>query len=97
MALRSQPAFAETEEGRADEMDAPYVERQQREWSVIANDRHVSLHADFDYSAVAGLCNEMCERLKAVRPETLDQAARIAGITPAALSALYLAAMRKAA
>jgi tRNA uridine 5-carboxymethylaminomethyl modification enzyme len=97
MALRSQPAFAETEEGRADEMYAPYVERQQREWSVIANDRHVSLHADFDYSAVAGLSNEMCERLKAVRPETLDQAARIAGITPAALSALYLAAMRKAA
>ena len=97
LASRTQPAFAETEEGRADKLYAPYVERQQREWSVIANDRHVSLQADFDYSAVAGLSNEMRERLKAVRPETLDQAGRISGITPAALSALYLAAVRKAA
>jgi tRNA uridine 5-carboxymethylaminomethyl modification enzyme len=97
LAFRSQPEFAATEEDRADKLYAPYVERQQGEWRIVANDRHVSLHADFDYSAVAGLSNEMRERLKAVRPETLDQAARISGITPAALSALYLAAMRRAA
>ena len=97
LVCRGEQAFAETEEGRADKLYAPYVERQQREWNVVASDRHVSLRADFDYSAVAGLSNEMRERLRAVRPETLDQAARIAGITPAALSALYLAAMRRAA
>jgi tRNA uridine 5-carboxymethylaminomethyl modification enzyme len=39
----------------------------------------------------------MVERLKASRPETLDQASRIPGLTPAALSALYVAASRRAA
>jgi tRNA uridine 5-carboxymethylaminomethyl modification enzyme len=36
----------------------------------------------------------MVERLNAARPETLDQASRVSGITPAALSALYVAAGR---
>ena len=48
-------------------------------------------------AAVPGLSNEMVERLGAARPETLDQASRIAGVTPAALSALYVAASRRAA
>jgi tRNA uridine 5-carboxymethylaminomethyl modification enzyme len=39
----------------------------------------------------------MVERLAAARPETLDQASRIPGVTPAALSALYVAANRRAA
>jgi tRNA uridine 5-carboxymethylaminomethyl modification enzyme len=39
----------------------------------------------------------MVERLVAARPETLDQASRIPGVTPAALSALYVAASRRAA
>jgi tRNA uridine 5-carboxymethylaminomethyl modification enzyme len=39
----------------------------------------------------------MAERLTAARPETLDQASRIPGVTPAALSALYVAANRRAA
>jgi tRNA uridine 5-carboxymethylaminomethyl modification enzyme len=37
------------------------------------------------------------DRLNAARPETLDQASRVPGITPAALSALYVAAARRAA
>jgi tRNA uridine 5-carboxymethylaminomethyl modification enzyme len=40
---------------------------------------------------------EMAERLSVAGPETLDQASRISGITPAALSALYVAALRRAA
>jgi len=39
----------------------------------------------------------MVERLGATRPETLDQASRIAGVTPAAMSALYVAAARRSA
>jgi tRNA uridine 5-carboxymethylaminomethyl modification enzyme len=50
-----------------------------------------------EFSAIPGLSNEMVERLKAARPETLDQASRVPGITPAALSALYVAARRRAA
>ena len=52
---------------------------------------------ELDYSAIPGLSNEMVERLNAARPETLDQASRIAGVTPAGLSALYVAASRRAA
>ena len=97
LALRATPAWAETEEGRVDELYRPYVERQQREWDVVQRDSRVWLPAGLDYAAVPGLSNEMAERLSATRPETLDQASRVPGVTPAALSALYVAARRAAA
>jgi tRNA uridine 5-carboxymethylaminomethyl modification enzyme len=50
-----------------------------------------------DFASIAGLSNEMVARLRAARPETLDQASRLSGVTPAALSALYVAASRRAA
>jgi tRNA uridine 5-carboxymethylaminomethyl modification enzyme len=73
------------------------VERQQREWDVVQRDSRVWIPAELDYAAIAGLSNEMVERLSAARPENLDQASRVAGVTPAALSALYVAASRRAA
>ncbi|HEY6048174.1 MAG TPA: FAD-dependent oxidoreductase, partial [Sphingomicrobium sp.] len=97
LASRSSPAWAETEEGRADALYRPYVERQQREWEVVRRDSQVWIPAELDYGAVPGLSNEMVERLSAVRPETLDQASRVPGVTPAALSALFVAASRRAA
>jgi len=97
VALRGSAAWSETDEGRADMLYAPYVERQQREWEVVRRDSRVWIPADLDYRAVPGLSNEMVERLQSSRPETLDQASRVPGITPAALSALYVAASRKAA
>ena len=97
LALRSSPAWSETEEGRADALYAPYVARQQREWEVVQRDSRVWIPADLDYAAIPGLSNEMVERLVAARPETLDQAGRVPGVTPAALSALYVAASRRAA
>jgi tRNA uridine 5-carboxymethylaminomethyl modification enzyme len=97
LALRSAPSWGETDEGRADALYAPYVARQQREWESVRRDSGVWLAPDFDYEAVPGLSIEMVERLTTARPETLDQASRIAGITPAALSALYVAAARRAA
>ena len=89
--------WADTEEARADALYRPYVERQQREWEAVRHDSHVWLPRSFDYAAVPGLSNEMVERLRAARPETLDQASRVPGVTPAALSALYVAAARRAA
>jgi tRNA uridine 5-carboxymethylaminomethyl modification enzyme len=86
-----------TGEAEADRLYAPYVERQQREWDVVRRDARVWIPADLDYSAIPGLSNEMVERLTSARPETLDQASRIPGVTPAALSALYVAASRRAA
>jgi tRNA uridine 5-carboxymethylaminomethyl modification enzyme len=96
-ALRAGPAWAETDEGRADALYAPYVERQRREWEIVQRDSRVWIPGDFDYAEIPGLSNEMVERLGAARPETLDQASRIHGVTPAALSALYVAASRSAA
>ena len=95
--LRSTPAWGETDEGRADALYHPYVERQQREWEVVRRDSGVWIPSDLDYRAIPGLSIEMFERLQAARPETLDQASRVPGVTPAALSALYVAASRKAA
>ena len=97
LALRSTPAWAETSEGQADTLYAPYVARQQREWEVVQRDSRVWIPGDMDYSAIPGLSNEMVERLATASPETLDQAARVPGVTPAALSALFVAASRRAA
>ena len=94
---RTSSAWAESEEGRADAIYAPYVERQRREWEVVQRDSGTWIPAGLDYAAVPGLSNEMVERLRSSRPETLDQASRIPGVTPAALSALYVAASRRAA
>jgi tRNA uridine 5-carboxymethylaminomethyl modification enzyme len=96
-ARRASPGWAETEEGRADALYAPYLERQHREWESVRRDSRVWLGGLFDYGAVPGLSNEMVERLSTARPETLDQASRVAGVTPAALSALHVAATRAAA
>ena len=97
LALRGGPGWAESEEGRADTLYAPYLERQRREWESVQRDARIALPASLDFAAVPGISTEMAERLETARPETLDQASRIAGVTPAALTALYVAACRRAA
>jgi tRNA uridine 5-carboxymethylaminomethyl modification enzyme len=94
---RSGPDWSETEEGRADALYRPYVERQEREWAVVQRDSRVWLPPELDFGAIPGLSNEMVERLRGARPETLDQASRVPGVTPAALSALFVAVSRRAA
>ncbi|UUR07300.1 tRNA uridine-5-carboxymethylaminomethyl(34) synthesis enzyme MnmG [Sphingomonas glaciei] len=94
---RSDPSFASTEEGEADAMYAPYIDRQRREWSAVERSRAVRIPHNFDFRSLAGLSAEMAERLETARPETLDQASRIPGITPAALTALYVGTARAAA
>ena len=97
LALRGTEAWGETEEGRADSLYAPYIERQRREWEALQRDAAIVLPSGFDFRAVPGLSNEAVERLAAANPENLDQASRISGITPAALAALHVAAVRRAA
>jgi tRNA uridine 5-carboxymethylaminomethyl modification enzyme len=96
-AMRASPLWAESEEGRADALYAPYIARQQREWDAVQRDSKIWIPAGLDYAGIPGLSNEMVERLNSARPETLDQASRVHGVTPAALSALYVAASRRAA
>jgi tRNA uridine 5-carboxymethylaminomethyl modification enzyme len=84
----------ETDEGKADRLYAPYVERQRKEWDRVRNDQRVRIPPELDFRGIPGLSSEMAERLEASRPESLDQVSRIRGLTPAALSALYVAAAR---
>ena len=67
-----------------------YLERQQAEIERQQRHQEQPLPIDFDYNVVRGLSNEACEKLRAVRPETIGQAARIPGVTPAAVSLLLI-------
>jgi tRNA uridine 5-carboxymethylaminomethyl modification enzyme len=72
-----------------------YLQRQSDE--IIRQQRHedMRLPADIDYASVSGLSNEARQRLSDVRPETLGQAARIPGLTPAAVSLLLVHLKRR--
>jgi tRNA uridine 5-carboxymethylaminomethyl modification enzyme len=85
------------EEAVQDHRYAPYVARQQAEIERLRSDEAVRIPAGLDYAVLPGLSNEMVERLSAARPSTLGAAARIRGITPAALAAILVHARRKAA
>jgi tRNA uridine 5-carboxymethylaminomethyl modification enzyme len=67
-----------------------YLQRQSDEIERQQRYEELRLPADIDYSQVGGLSNEARERLGDVRPETLGQAARIPGLTPAAVSLLLV-------
>ena len=97
LASRASPRWVESDEGRADALYQPYVERQQREWEAVRRDSRTWIPRQFEFAAVPGLSNEMVERLNVAAPETLDQASRVPGVTPAALSALFVAISRRAA
>ena len=72
-----------------------YLERQQNDVEAIRRDEMTALPNDLPYLTLPGLSNELARKLEARRPENLSQAARIEGMTPAAL-ALILAHLRKA-
>ncbi len=76
---------------------AGYIERQQTEINRSKRYNHLKLPADVDYSQVSGLSNEVSEKLKSQKPETLGQASRIPGITPAAISLLLVYLKKKSA
>jgi len=76
---------------------APYVARQEAEIRAMRANETIRLGDLIDYRAIAGLSNEMVERLEAARPATLGAAERIRGITPAALAAILVNARRAAA
>ncbi|KQN21586.1 tRNA uridine-5-carboxymethylaminomethyl(34) synthesis enzyme MnmG [Sphingomonas sp. Leaf30] len=69
---------------------APYIERQAQEVARLRADEAILLPQDLAYDRIPGLSNEMIDRLSVARPLSLAAAARIRGITPAALSAVLL-------
>jgi tRNA uridine 5-carboxymethylaminomethyl modification enzyme len=76
---------------------AGYLDRQAADVAAFRRDEDLALPAELDYAAVGGLSNEAREKLAAVRPLTLGQAARIEGVTPGALTALLAYVRRRAA
>lgn len=85
------------EEAIEDVRYAPYLERQDEEVRKLRAEEKVRIPNDLDFDSIAGLSNEMVERLTAARPATLAEAGRIAGITPAALAAILVHSRKRAA
>ena len=75
---------------------AGYIARQQDEVERASFQAGTRLPADLDFAAVAGLSNEVRQKLRERRPETLGHAARIPGVTPAAISLLRVHLKKRA-
>ncbi|PKM03592.1 MAG: tRNA uridine-5-carboxymethylaminomethyl(34) synthesis enzyme MnmG, partial [Gammaproteobacteria bacterium HGW-Gammaproteobacteria-5] len=69
---------------------AGYIERQQDEIERLRASENIALPADLDYTTIPGLSKEIQHKLGQARPETLGQASRIPGVTPAAVSLLMI-------
>jgi len=81
------------EQLEVDALYAGYLDRQEADIIAFRKDESLALPADIDFSAIPGLSTEAAQKLKTIRPATLGQAARIDGVTPAALT-LVLAHVR---
>jgi tRNA uridine 5-carboxymethylaminomethyl modification enzyme len=76
---------------------AGYIERQRDEIEKHRASEAVALPSDLDYSGVRGLSSEVREKFQRHRPETLGQASRIPGVTPAAISLLLIHLKKRSA
>lgn len=73
---------------------ASYIERQGRDIAALKRDAEKSLPLDLPYQSIAGLSTELKTKLLATRPDSIAQASRIEGMTPAALGLLIAATRR---
>ena len=87
------PALARIDAATAEQIEiecryAGYLDRQQADIEMFRRDERLALPDALDYAAIGGLSGEATEKLARTRPATIGQAARIPGITPAAVTAL---------
>jgi len=75
---------------------AGYIERQRDEVQRYLAQEQLPIPADMDYASVRGLSREVQQKLTQQRPETVGQASRIQGVTPAAISLLLVHLKRRA-
>jgi tRNA uridine 5-carboxymethylaminomethyl modification enzyme len=73
---------------RADALYAGYLPRQDAEIRAFRREEAITLGTEIDYSRIGGLSTEVRNRLAAVRPVSIGAAARLEGITPAAIAAI---------
>jgi len=69
---------------------AGYIERQRDEIERLRASENIALPVDLDYPSISGLSKEIQHKLSQARPQTLGQASRIPGVTPAAVSLLMI-------
>lgn len=81
----------------AEALYANHIERQLDRWRAVADDERICLPAELDYVSMSGLSLELRDKLARVAPANLAQAARIEGMTPAALVLIAGHAQRSAA
>ncbi len=94
------PGLQNAAEAEQVEIQAKYAGYIKRQYDEIARQRQneaVSLPENFDFDNVKGLSNEVREKLLRAKPQTLGQAARIPGITPAAVSLLLIHLKKRSA
>lgn len=72
----------------AEALYGPYLARQEAERVLLEREEALTIPAEIDFAEIAGLSNEMRDRLRRSRPATLGGAGRLPGITPAAIAAL---------
>ncbi|KZX62294.1 tRNA uridine(34) 5-carboxymethylaminomethyl synthesis enzyme MnmG [Alcanivorax sp. HI0033] len=90
VALDERPDAAVIEQMEILAKYAGYIDRQNDEIAKLRAAETTRLPDDFDYGQVKGLSNEVKQKLGDIRPETLGQAGRIPGVTPAAISLLMI-------
>ncbi|NDV49930.1 tRNA uridine-5-carboxymethylaminomethyl(34) synthesis enzyme MnmG [Salipiger sp. PrR003] len=73
-----------------DALYANYIDRQKRDVEALKRDETYQVPADFDFSTIEGLSTELKQKLARAKPSTLAQAAKVDGMTPAALSLLLI-------
>ena len=77
-----------SEQIETDAKYAVYLDRQRADVAQVRADEAVTIPDDLDLNGLSGLSGELRDKLTAVRPATLGQAARMEGMTPAALALL---------
>jgi tRNA uridine 5-carboxymethylaminomethyl modification enzyme len=88
--LKALPAHVRTAI-EADALYSGYADRQRREIERFRADDREAIPADIDYQSIPGLSMELRQKLDRVRPETVGQATRVDGMTPAALACVLSA------
>jgi tRNA uridine 5-carboxymethylaminomethyl modification enzyme len=67
-----------------------YIEREEEQAKKMSNLDHIFMKPDFDYQSIRALSHEGREKLSSMRPESLGQAARLSGVSPADISILMV-------
>ena len=91
-----QADYVATEQVQIKAAYAGYEKREKEQVERFRAKESLALPPDLDYKLIEGLSHEVKEKLSRVRPASLGQAARISGVTPAALAVLQLTLHRRA-